>query len=111
MIISRWRSWASHALVPFLSTCTQSAPFSTVAAPVAGFENDVIQGKLLPSVKCEFFSRFPPGGGGSTAPSGFSAEGVPPCAVQPTTSGQPTAASIASAKYERTVDICFIGFP
>src|SRR5690606_966552 len=83
--ISRWRTWASQGFAPLFWMSMHSAPLSTMASPVAGLVNDVIQGKLLPSLKSLFFSKFPPGGAADAAAVSGMAGGAPVPAWQPST--------------------------
>src|SRR5262249_11518672 len=72
--ISRCRTCASHAFAPLLSTWTHRAPSSTAALPSPGAENEVVQGRLLPSENVGFFTRLPP----PAARSGGAAAGPAP---------------------------------
>src|SRR5690242_18561160 len=67
-VMSRWRTCASQRLTPGLVTVVHSSPFSTPACPSPGRVNDVVQGRLLPSLKVSLTIRFFPDSGGGLTP-------------------------------------------
>src|SRR5262245_26246860 len=92
--MSRWRTCASQRFTPGLVTTVQSSPFSTTALPSPGSVNDVVQGRLLPSLKLSLRIRFLPDSGGGLTPGepltglSFQPEGLAPD-DEPADSGAP----------------------
>src|SRR5688572_24199702 len=57
MTSERCTSWASQAFLPLSSIVRHSAPSLTSVEPLAGDENDVNHGRLLPSLNDAFRSK------------------------------------------------------
>src|ERR1043166_8467192 len=77
MTISRWRSCASQLLAPLLVTSRHSSPSgATNDRPVAGTENELIQGSALPSLKSALAIRLCPESAGTCIPGDPSVAGA-----------------------------------
>src|SRR3569623_2186422 len=101
------RSWASQRFVPTFVTFTQSSPCSTAACPSAGSVNEVVQGRLLPSLNVSLTTRLCPDSAGGFIPGepftggafhpDIEASPPPVVAVRPPAAGGPACCGDAHA--------------
>src|SRR4051812_22227798 len=68
MVISRWRTWASHGFTPLLVTSVQNWPSFRNERPAPGAVNEFVQGMYFPPSKLTFLMRSCPDSLGTSIP-------------------------------------------
>src|SRR5437763_15528012 len=58
IVISRWRTCASHGFLPWFVTKRQYSPFSTFAFPPPGAVKELVQGTLMDPSNVALATRF-----------------------------------------------------